>query len=59
MKGPLGKKIFNDFLGPALASGRFVPAPEPIVAVEGLNAIPEELALLRRGVSARKVVVSL
>ncbi len=59
MKGPLGKQIFNDHLGPALASGRFVPAPEPLVAGHGLNAIPEALALLRRGVSARKVVVSL
>ncbi len=59
MKGPLGKKIFNDFLGPALASGRLIPAPEPLVAGHGLNAIPEALALLRRGVSARKVVVSL
>ena len=59
LKGPLGKQIFNDFLGPALASGRFIPAPEPLVAGHGLSAIPEALALLRRGVSARKVVVSL
>ena len=59
MKGSLGKQIFNDFLGPALASGRLVPAPEPLVAGHSLEALPEALALLRRGVSARKVVVSL
>lgn len=59
MKGPLGKAIFNDFLGPALASGRLIPAPQPLIAGHGLSAIPEALALLRRGVSARKVVVSL
>jgi NADPH:quinone reductase-like Zn-dependent oxidoreductase len=59
MKGKLGKAIFNDFLGPALASGRFVPAPNPLVAGHSLEAIPEALSLLRRGVSASKVVVSL
>ena len=59
MKGTLGKTIFNDFLGPALASGRLVPAPKPLVAGHSLEAIPQALALLRRGVSARKVVVSL
>lgn len=59
MKGPLGKMIFNDFMGPALANGRLIPGPEPLVAGHGLNAIPEALALLRRGVSATKVVVSL
>ncbi len=59
MKGPLGKTIFNDFLGPALASGRLVPAPKPLVAGHSLEAIPQALALLRRGVSASKVVVSL
>ena len=59
MKGPLGQTIFQDFLGPALASGRFVAAPAPLVAGHSLAAIPQAMALLKRGVSARKVVVSL
>ena len=59
MKGSLGEKIFNDFLSSALASRRFVPAPEPLVAGHSLDEIPQALALLRRGVSAQKVVVSL
>ncbi|WP_345817595.1 zinc-binding alcohol dehydrogenase family protein (plasmid) [Paraburkholderia sp. PREW-6R] len=59
MRGTLGKTIFNDFLGPALASGRIVPAPQPLVAGHSLEAIPHAMALLRRGVSARKVVVLL
>jgi NADPH:quinone reductase-like Zn-dependent oxidoreductase len=59
MKGTLGTQIFQDFLGPALASGRLVPSPEPLVAGNSLEAIPEAIALLRKGVSARKVVVSL
>ena len=59
MKGTLGRTIFHDFLGPALASGRIVPAPAPFVAGHSLEAIPAAMALLRRGVSAQKVVVSL
>lgn len=58
-KGTLGKRIFQDFVEPALASGRFVAAPPPVVAGHSLEAIPQALALLRAGVSARKVVVSL
>lgn len=58
-QGTLGPAIFRDFLGPALSSGRIVPAPPPRVAGHGLEALPEAMALLRRGVSARKVVVSL
>lgn len=56
---PLGRQIFVDFLGPALASGRFVASPEPLVAGRSLKDIPTAMALLGRGVSARKVVVSL
>lgn len=59
MKGTLGKTIFHDFLGPALTTGRFVPAPQPLLAGHSLEAIPQAMAVLRRGVSARKVVVSL
>jgi len=42
-----------------VASGRLVPAPEPPLAGQCLEAIPQALSLLRRGVSASKVVVSL
>jgi NADPH:quinone reductase-like Zn-dependent oxidoreductase len=59
MKGPLAKTMFEDFLGPALQCGRIVPAPPPLVAGHALEAIPDAMALLRRGVSARKVVVAI
>ena len=59
VKGPLGREIFVDFLGPALAEGRFKATPEPLVAGHAIGDIPAAMALLRRGVSARKVVVSL
>jgi NADPH:quinone reductase-like Zn-dependent oxidoreductase len=59
MQGTLGPAIFRDFLEPALACGSIVPAPPPLVAGRGLAALPEAMELLRRGVSARKVVVAL
>jgi D-arabinose 1-dehydrogenase-like Zn-dependent alcohol dehydrogenase len=59
VKEDLGRMIFNDFLGPALASGELVPAPEPLVGGHDLRDIPAAMDVLRKGVSARKVVVSL
>lgn len=59
MRGELGRTIFQDFLEPSLASGRFVPAPEPLVAGHSLEAIFEAMALLKKGVSARKIVIML
>ena len=54
-----GARLFEDFLEPALASGRFQAAPEPLVAGVGLETIPTAMQRLAQGVSARKVVVSL
>jgi NADPH:quinone reductase-like Zn-dependent oxidoreductase len=59
VKGPLCREIFVDFLGPALADGRFRATPEPLVAGHSIRDIPAAMAVLRQGVSARKVVVSL
>ena len=56
----VGRMIFAEFLPEALASGRFRPAPEPIVAGTGLEAIPPALARHKSGgVSAGKLVVTL
>ncbi|KAJ6024719.1 chaperonin 10-like protein [Penicillium herquei] len=52
-------KIYLEFLGPALAKGQFVPAPEPKVVGHGLEKINEALEINQKGVSANKVVVSL
>jgi NADPH:quinone reductase-like Zn-dependent oxidoreductase len=54
-----GARLFENFLEPALASGRFQAAPEPLVAGIGLESIPAAMQRLAQGVSARKVVVSL
>ncbi|MBY0366526.1 MAG: hypothetical protein IIA03_03575 [Proteobacteria bacterium] len=51
--------VFEGFAEPALADGRLCPAPEPLIAGQGLADIPAAMKLLRRGLSARKVVVRL
>ncbi|KAI0138707.1 GroES-like protein [Hypoxylon sp. NC0597] len=55
----VGKAIYNDFLPAALKAGTFVPAPEPIVVGKGLDKIQEAVDLVKKGVSAAKLVVSL
>ena len=55
----LGKIIYEDFLPEALANGQFVAAPEPIVVGKGLEYLQEALDVQKKGVSAKKVVVSL
>ena len=55
----VGRVVYADFLPRALAEGRFIAAPEPQVAGAGLGSIQAALDLQRKGVSARKIVVSL
>jgi len=55
----IGRYIYQDYLGKALAVGSFRPAPIPKVAGTSLHDIQAALDLQRRGVSASKVVVDL
>ncbi|MDE3121865.1 MAG: zinc-binding alcohol dehydrogenase family protein [Paracoccaceae bacterium] len=55
----IGPMIYRDFLERALAEGRYLAAPEPLVVGDGLDQVPEALEQQRRGVSARKLVVRL
>lgn len=55
----VGPMIYVDFLPKALAEGRFVAAPDPLVVGRGIDLIQTGLDVQRKGVSARKVVVSL
>jgi hypothetical protein len=43
----------------ALAKGKYVAAPEPQVVGKGLEDVQEAFDVNKRGVSAKKVVVSL
>jgi NADPH:quinone reductase-like Zn-dependent oxidoreductase len=55
----VGKMIYEDFLPNALAEGRYKAAPEPYVVGKGLEHVQTAFDLQRKGVSAKKVVVSL
>ena len=55
----VGKAIYEIFLPTALEEGTFVVAPEPQVVGKGLEFIQEAFEVLAKGVSAKKVVVSL
>lgn len=55
----VGPAIYAAFLPTALADGRYLPAPDPLVVGHGLQDIPAALDRLRNGVSAQKIVVTL
>ncbi|KAH8686151.1 putative alcohol dehydrogenase [Tricladium varicosporioides] len=55
----VGKAVFADFLPEALEKGTFVAAPEAMIIGRGLEKIQEACDIQRKGVSAKKVVVSL
>ncbi|PMD32428.1 oxidoreductase [Hyaloscypha variabilis F] len=55
----LGAIIFEDFLPKALEEGSYVYAPKPLVVGKGLDKVQEAFEVLKKGVSAQKVVVSL
>ena len=55
----VGKVIYVDFLPRALAEGAYVAAPEPQVVGKGLESIQAGYDIQRKGVSAKKIVISL
>ena len=55
----VGRVIYVEFLPQALAAGSYVAAPDPVVIGRGLGQIEAAMKAQKRGVSARKVVVSL
>jgi NADPH:quinone reductase-like Zn-dependent oxidoreductase len=59
MANEVGPMIYADFLPKALADGRYVAAPDPMVIGRGLDQVQAGLIVQKKGVSAKKVVVSL
>ncbi|KAF6809389.1 zinc-binding dehydrogenase family superfamily [Colletotrichum plurivorum] len=55
----VGRGVYAEFLGKALAEGSFTPAPEPYVVGKGLKSLQKAFEVSKEGVSAKKVVVSL
>jgi NADPH:quinone reductase-like Zn-dependent oxidoreductase len=59
MHNEVGAMLWADFLPAALADGRFIPSPSAQVVGVGLEHVQTALDVLRGGVSASKIVVSL
>lgn len=51
--------VYESFLPQALAEGKYVAAPEPYVVGHGLECIQKAFDFQKKGVSAKKVVVTL
>lgn len=56
--GDVARAVYHDFLPAALASGKFVPMPETQIVGHGLDKIPEAFEIGKKGLSARKLVVT-
>lgn len=59
MDNEVSKVIYEDFLPQALLENRYIAAPEPYTIGSGLEYIQAGMDAQRRGVSAKKVVISL
>lgn len=55
----LAEAVFHDYLPGALADGSFLPVPEAQVVGMGLESLQEAMDVLKAGVSAKKIVVTL
>ena len=55
----VAEAVFGDFLPGAIAEGKYKPAPQAEVVGSGLESIQKGLDILRKGVSAKKLVVTL
>ncbi|KAH8799837.1 chaperonin 10-like protein [Xylogone sp. PMI_703] len=55
----VGSVIYEQYLPKALVEKKFIAAPEPEVVGKGLESLQAGYDALRKGVSAKKVVVSL
>ena len=59
MDNEVSKIIYEDFLPQALTDNRYMAAPEPYVIGKGLECVQAGFDAQMKGVSARKVVISL
>ena len=55
----VGKAVYVDFLGQALAQGVYQSKPDPMVVGNGLEKLQEAFDIQKKGVSAKKVVLTL
>jgi hypothetical protein len=58
-RNEVSQAVYVDFLPAALARGLYVAAPEPQVVGNGLESIQTALEIQMKGVSAKKIIVTL
>ncbi|KAG2178179.1 hypothetical protein INT43_003432 [Umbelopsis isabellina] len=58
-KNEVGEAVYGDFLEKALEYGKYVAAPDPEIAGHGLEQIQYAHEAFKKGVSAKKIVVTL
>lgn len=58
LENGVARYVFTEFLPKALEARSFLLAPEPEVVGHGLEMVQEAFELLRKGVSAKKLVVT-
>ncbi|TVY19982.1 Dehydrogenase orsE [Lachnellula arida] len=55
----IGDAVWRKFLPQALAAGKFQAKPDPEVLEGGLEKVQEGIDILRKGVSAKKIVIEI
>lgn len=55
----VGEAVYSKFLPQALEKGSYIAAPEAMVIGEGLGLVEKGMKMQRKGVSAKKIVISL
>lgn len=55
----IGDAVWRNYIPVALAAGKFQAKPDPEVLEGGLDKVQDGIDLLRKGVSARKVVIEI
>ncbi|KAJ8062700.1 hypothetical protein OCU04_009220 [Sclerotinia nivalis] len=59
VKNEVGEAVYAKFLPQALEKGTYIAAPEAMVIGEGLGFVEKGMEMQRKGVSAKKIVISL
>lgn len=55
----IGTGVWHEFMPKALETGRFQAKPDPHVVKGGLGKVQEGINILRKGVSAKKIVIEI
>jgi hypothetical protein len=55
----IGKAIWHNYIPLALQSGQFYAKPDPFILKGGLAKVQEGIDMLKKGVSAKKIVIEL